>query len=59
MNDPKKEVPVRRYVVVDAAGRERLIKATSPATAVQQVYDTKVRVASGDDIERLLMAAKE
>lgn len=59
MNEPKKEAPVRRYVVVDATGKERLIKATSPATAVQAVYATQVRVASGDDIERLLTAAKE
>lgn len=57
MNEKTKHpVAVRRYVVVDATGKERLIKATSPATAVQAVYSTQVRVASGDDIERLLTA---
>lgn len=50
----KTPAPTRRYVVVDSEGQERLVKATSPAAAVQQVYETKVRVASGDDIERLL-----
>lgn len=60
MNDTtKKEPAVRRYVVKDANNIERLVKAASPATAVQQVYETKVRVASGDDIERLLTQALE
>jgi hypothetical protein len=54
----KVPAPVRRYVVVGADGREHLVKATSPAGAVQTIYETKVRVATGDDIERLLTAMR-
>lgn len=59
MNEQKKEQPKRHYLVTDAQGVERLVEATSPATAVQQVYATHVKVASTADVVRLLTAAKE
>jgi hypothetical protein len=49
----------RRYIVIDADQKERLILATSPAQAVTHAYKTKVSVASQDDLERLIRAGTE
>ncbi len=46
----------RRYVVLNADGKECLVKAVSPAEAIKSLYDTKCRLASGDDIERLTLS---
>lgn len=54
MTTEKKPAPTRRYVVTDHAGKDHLVKATSPADAILQIYKPAVRVASGDDIERLV-----
>lgn len=59
MTEKQKAEPIlRRYVVTNAAeGKEVLVKATSPSGAVALVYLPNVRLASGDDIERLTLAS--
>ena len=46
----------RRYIVTDKAGKERMGKSTSRGQAIEHVYKTEVRVATTDDVERLLEA---
>ncbi len=56
MNEQKKTPTLRRYVVLDKDGKERLVKATGPATAIGHVYFHQCRVATADDVERLIIA---
>ncbi len=50
----EQKTPTRRYIVKDSKGIERMVKATSPAAAIGQVYEHQCRVATHDDVERSL-----
>lgn len=54
MTKSTKPQATRRYVVVDANGHERLVKAPGPSGAVIHVYNPAVRLATADDVERLI-----
>ncbi len=53
VTEEKKPAQKRVYLVQDAAGKERLIKAGTPGQAVHHTYKPLVRVASQDDLIRL------
>lgn len=58
MNDKAKAV-TRRYIVKDKTGTERLVRATGPAQAVGHVYQHEVKLATADDLERLIRAGTD
>lgn len=53
---PAAPAVLRRYRVIDKEGKERLVLASHPSVAIAHVYKTDARVATTDDVERLILA---